>query len=358
MRTFPRGRRTAAAGLVGALALLLGGCARPGFPPGGPIDTIPPGVLDTTPADSSVRVPPGEGVEISFSEPMDRVSVRDGLKMYPPPPGLSLHWSGPRVRVTWEGALAPGTTYHLVLSAKARDTHLVPMGKAIHIRFSTGDSLDPGAVRGVLRAKTLSTKNVPLVLYPDSLGARPDFGAVLPAYATESDTSGVYEFSAVHLGAYTVHALYDRNRDGYLDTTADLAVSFPEVVRLTPVRAVADSINLIAVDPLAPAVVSGRIVAADSLAHYRVEARSDSDTTYVVQRVERTGRGEFVLRLPAGRYRLAAVRLPGPGDVPPRLVVPLPGVIEAKPEQEFPGRDFNFPAESGAPSGAPEAPRE
>jgi hypothetical protein len=346
-----------AASLAG-LALLFGGCARSGFPPGGPIDTIAPVVLFSTPADSSVRVSAAEGIGIEFTESMDRPSVEDGLKMYPPPPELSFHWSGRRLRVTWAGSLAAATTYHLVLSGNARDSHQVPMRTAFHIRFSTGDSLDPGSISGVLRAKTLARQNVPIVLYPDSLGGRIDFGAGQPVYATETDTAGAYDFTAVHLGAYTLHALYDRNRDSYIDTTSDLVIHYPDVIRLTPERAVADSINLTAVDPQAPAIISGRIVTADSLSHFRVEARPDSDSTYVVRRVERIGRGDYALRVPAGRYRVTAVRLAGPADVPPRLEVPLPELLDVKPEEEVPGRDFEFPAEPGAPSGAPGRPRE
>jgi Bacterial Ig-like domain len=344
--------------LLGAFAFLVGACARSGFPPGGPIDTIPPTILLTVPADSSLRVPRDQEVEITFSESVDRTSVQDGIKMYPPPPDLSFHWSKHRVRVNWEGTLAAGTTYHLLLSGNARDTHGVPMRRALHLRFSTGDSLDPGSIGGVLRAKILPNQNVPIALYPDSLGMRPDFGTVLPVYATETDTAGAYDFTAIHLGTYTLHALYDRNRDGYIDTTSDLAVTYPDAIRLTPERSVADSINLIAVDPQAPAVISGRIVGADSLARYRIEARPDSDSTFVVRRVERIGRGDYVLRVSAGRYRLSAVRMPGPGDVPPRLEVRLPDVIEVKPEEEYPGRNFEFPAETGAPSGAPGAPPE
>jgi hypothetical protein len=319
---------------------------------------IPPAILQTSPADSSVRVAPDEGVTILFSEPMNRATVQDGLKMYPPPSNLAFHWAGRRLRVTWEGTLAPHTTYQLVLSANARDEHEVGMGSAVHVRFSTGDSLDPGVVRGVLRAKTLATKGVPMALYPETLGSRPDFAAIPPAYGTETDTAGAYEFRAVHLGGYTLHALYDRNRDGYIDPTTDLVLSFPEPIRLTPERSVADSINLIAVDPQAPAILSGRIVAADSLGHYRVEARADTDSVYVVARADRVGPGEYVLRVPPGRYRLDALRLAGPGDVPPRLVVPLAGVIEAKPEAEYPGRDFEFPVEPGGPAGEPAVPPE
>jgi hypothetical protein len=353
------GRAGGAAPALAALAaaLLLSGCARSGFPPGGPIDTTPPTVLEVTPADSSVHVPAEEAVEIDFSESMDHASVQDGLRMFPPPRGLSLHWSGKRLRVSWQDSLAPATTYHVVLSGTAKDAHAVPMGKELHVRFSTGDSLDPGSISGVVRAKTLGTKGVPIVVYPESLGMRPDFGSLTPTYATETDTSGAYDFTAIHLGAYTLHALYDRNHDNYIDTTSDLVITYPEPIRLTPEHAVADSINLTAVDPHAPAVISGRIVTADSLFRYRIEARPDTDSTYVVQKVERQGHGDYVLRVPPGRYRLAAVRLAGPGNEPPRLTVTLPDVIDGKPEQEYPGRDFEFPPKAEAAPAPPGAPK-
>jgi hypothetical protein len=303
-----------------------------------------------SPADSSTAVPRGGPIEIAFSEGMDRVAVRDGLHLYPPIGELSLDWSGKRLRVGWSGLLEENTTYQLVLSAGARDLHGVILGTPLHLRFSTGDSLDPGAVRGVLRAKTLPTKNVPLVLYADSADTVPDFAERPPLYATETDTSGAYAFTALRVGrAYTVHALYDRNRDGYIDPEADLAISRPGAIQLTPERVVADSINLTAVDPLAPAVISGTIAVPDSIARYRVEARPDSGTVEAARRVERVGRGEYVLRVPAGRYRLVASRLAGPDGVPTRLDLPPGPPIDAQAEAEVPGRDFEFPGWAGTP---------
>lgn len=126
-----------------------------------------------------------------------------------------------------------------------------------------------------------------------------------------------------------------------------------------PERAVADSINLTAVDPQAPAVVTGTIAARDSTARYRVEARADSDTAFVAQRVERTGPGEYVLRLPAGRYRLRAVRLAGPGGRPPRAEVSRPEVLEATPEAGIVGPRFEFQQAPAPPPPPPgEAPPE
>jgi len=213
----------------------------------------------------------------------------------------------------------------------------VILGRPLHIRFSTGDSLDPGVIRGVLRAKKLATKNVPMALYEDSAGVAPDFANLQPLYATETDTAGAYAFTALRLGrAYTVHALYDRNRDSYIDPEVDLVVSHPGAIQLTPEHAVADSINLTAVDPLEPAVISGKIAAPDSTARYRVEARPDSGLSITERHVERVGRGAYVLRVEAGRYRLVAIRMAGPGGIPQRLELPPGPLLDARPESELP----------------------
>ena len=329
-------------------AVLLGGCAKPDFPPGGPVDTTPPRVLVTVPADSTTRVPPGTEIEILFSETMDRASVRDGFHIYPPPGGPSYHWSGRRFRVSWAGALSPATTYQAFLSAGARDAHGVPMGVPITIRFTTGDSLDPGKIRGVVRARTLPTKGVPIWAYPDSLGLRPDFSNATPSYATETDTSAAFALTGLPLGrGFTVHAAYDLNRSGAIDSATDIVASYPSVIRLTPERPVADSINIVAVDPHAPALVSGTLFSPDSTSRYRVEARSDSDTTFV-RFIERKGPGDYLLRIPAGSYRLRAYRVAATPQVPP-AEVRREGILVTRPEETYEHLDFHFGADVTPP---------
>jgi len=332
-------RRAAFAGAL-AGAALLGGCAKPDFPPGGPIDTVPPRVLLTTPADSTTRVPPQVEIQLLFSEPMDRVSVRDGFKIYPPPGAPSYHWSGRQLRVSWEAPLRPTTTYLAFLSAGVKDTHGVPLGSPVTIRFSTGDSLAPGRITGVLRARTLPTKGVPIWAYPDSLGRIPDFANVQPSYATETDTAAAYALSGLPLGqGFTIHAVFDLNRNGSFDSLTDIAASYPSAIRLTLERPVADSINLVAVDPRAPATLTGKISSPDSTARFRVEARSDSDTTFI-RTVERTGPGDYILRVPPGRYRLRALRLPGRAGEPTEAR--REGFLEALPEEQYEHIDFRL----------------
>jgi len=320
------------------LAALLSGCAKPEFPPGGPIDTTPPRAVLTSPADSTMRVPAEAGIEILFSEPMDRVSVRDGLRIFPPPGTPSYHWNGRRFKVSWAEPLTPNTTYQAFLSAGARDVHGVTLGLPITIRFTTGDSLDPGKIRGVLRAKTLPMHGVPIWVFPDSLGLHPDLANAVPSYVTETDTAGAYALGGLPLKrGLTVHAAYVLNRGGSIDT---LVASYPSVIRLTPERPVADSINIVAVDPRAPATVSGTVFAADSLARYRVEARSDSDTTFV-RYVERKGPGDYRLGLPAGPYRLRAMRMPGTTGGP-AAVIRRESILITNPESTYEHIDFRF----------------
>jgi len=334
------------------MAMLLCGCAKSAFPPGGPVDTTAPSIMLTVPADSSLRVPADQGIEILFSEPMDHNSVRDGIRVYPPPGAQMYDWSGRRVRVTWAQPLRPGTTYQAFLSSGARDAHGVTLGRSLTIRFSTGDSLDHGVITGVLRAKTLPTRGVPILAYPESLGLVPDFANVDPAYATETDTSAVYALVGLPMGeGFTIHALYDVNRSGSFDTGLDLVASFPDVIRLTPERAVADSINLVAVDPRAPALVSGTIFSPDSTLRFRVEARADSDTT-TVRSVARTGPGDYLLRLAPGRYRLRAIRLSVETNAPPTAEIRREDVLEARAEGEYEHLDFRF-ERAGTPATPP-----
>lgn len=266
--------------------------------------------MATSPADSAVNVGSDTGIELLFSEAMDRASVRDNLRLYPPPGRLTYKWSGHRFRIEWGDSLAPGTTYQLFLSGRARDLRGVPLGARFQLRFSTGATMAPGRIEGTLRAKTLGVSGVPILLFPDSLGLRPDTTSNFePTYQTETDTAGVYRFSGLTLDrGYTVHAFYDRNGDSYLDGETEVVAGYASVVRLTPERMLADSINIVAVDPKAPALLNGSIASPDSSARFMIEARAAADSM-LVARTDRIGPGPFGLRVPAGSYRLSARRL-------------------------------------------------
>jgi hypothetical protein len=282
-------------------------------------------------------------VEFLFSEGMDHGSVRDAARIRPPLERPQYGWSGRRFRMAWGEPLRPNTTYHVVLRGSARDSHGMPMGAPVSIHFSTGDSLAPGRISGVLRAITLPRSGVPILVFPGATGDRPDTSADFePLYEAATDTAGIYSITGVALEQpYRVFAFYDKNANNSYDEELDVLAGYRDPIRLTPDRTVADSINIVAVDPRAPAVLSGTIAATDSTARYRVEARGAPDST-VARRVERTGPGPFTLRVPAGSWSLRALRVPGPDGKPSALEVRSGEVFDLKPEEERRGLLFDF----------------
>lgn len=345
---------TLAAGAV----LVVAGCAKSVFPPGGPLDVVPPRVIATTPADSTVRVAANTGVDFLFSEDMDHGSVRDATRIRPPVERPQFRWSGRHFRVFWGESLRANTTYHVVLRGSVRDGHGVPLGAPVSIHFSTGDSLAPGKITGVLRTKRLPRANIPILVFSDSLGARPDTGVTFePLYEAGTDTAGVYTITGMTTGPeYRVFAFFDKNTNNAYDTDQDVLAPYPEPIRLTPERPVADSINIVAVDPREPAVLSGTIVASDSTARYRVEARGDPDTTVTAPPVQRIGPGAFSMRVPAGHWTMRALRLEGLGGSPPRLELRLPELLELRPEEDRGGFTFDFRPLEGPVAPRPPAP--
>ena len=325
-----------------AAAVVFSGCARSVFPPGGPIDTIPPRITASTPGDSVTNVPVDASVEILFSEAMERSSVVDGVRIYPPPGREDYKWDGKTLRVEWDRPLAAATTYIVLVSGNVRDARGVRMGTPFRIRFSTGAALDSGSVSGVLRARTLRKQVVPILAFYDTLGLRPDTLGLQASYATETDTGGAYVLSGLPVNrGFTIHALFDLNNNGAIDPEGDLIASYPSVIRLTPERSAADSINITAVDPRAPAVLNGTIVTQDSTARFRVEAQETVDSS-LVRRVERVGPGGFTLRVPTGSYRLRATVVPPAESMEEPQTLQWQDVIHVDPEEEYGPFEFTF----------------
>lgn len=337
-----RRQAVAAAAVALALAAALGGCARSVFPPGGPIDTIPPLVVAVTPADSAVNVPRDVQIEVIFSESMDRASVRDGIRVYPPVGKLNLDWSGRRVRIQWDKPLAESTSYVLLLSARSRDARGVFMGNPRTVRFSTGNEIARGKIRGVVRGRTLRRQGVSILAYADTL-ARPDTtGSLAPSYATETDTAGVYELTGLPANhAFHVYAFYDLNANGSFEPDADLMAPYPGVVRLTPAHEEADSINIVAVDPRAPATLNGIIASHDSTARFEIVARDVADSS-LFRRVQRVGPGSFTLKVPPGTYRLKATRLATPQTAEGEVELLREEPIVTKAEETYGPFTFEF----------------
>jgi hypothetical protein len=105
-----------------ALALALAavaapGCARKLAPSGGPRDVSAPLLLATSPDSGAVGVDTAAAIRLTFSEPMDRASVRAATIA----PGVRSGPSRAAARCLPAGEAAGGRSGYVVLAAGARD---------------------------------------------------------------------------------------------------------------------------------------------------------------------------------------------------------------------------------------------
>lgn len=91
-----------------------------------------PTVVAATPIDGTAGVPVDAVLEIEFDRLMDTAAVEAAITV-DPPASVRATWSGPIVRLAFEPALDPGTTYEVRIGTAAADT----AGNALPVPFTT-----------------------------------------------------------------------------------------------------------------------------------------------------------------------------------------------------------------------------
>lgn len=201
--------------------LFIGGCARQGFPPGGPEDRTPPEVVATWPPANAVQVPPIAQVSLTFSEKMQRQSVEQALFVVPRPPGTtSLRWRGRTLLISFSEALRLGRTYVVTVGTDARDLRNNRLAQAFSLAFSTGGSLDSCAVSGQVFG-TGQLAGTSIWAFDLSADANPDPSTTPPDYVTQCGATGEYLLRSMAPGTYRLFAVLDRNGNQRYDAEYD-----------------------------------------------------------------------------------------------------------------------------------------
>ena len=254
------------AGSLYLLLILVSGCATPIRPSGGPVDSTPPRLLSSVPANGDVRVE-AERVVLEFSERLDESSASRAVAVAPTldsPPQIRVR--GRRLEIAFPDSLRPQTTYVISLGTELKDEHGVALQRPITMAFATGDVLDRGRIAGKLvdPASNSGTGGFQLFAYrlpaafgvldslaipPDSVEALfrgpharyrlPDPRTDAPTYSTETNGDGSFQFDYLREGPYFVVALEDLNRNRRAEDGERFAISHQPVS-----VAVADSLAL------------------------------------------------------------------------------------------------------------------
>jgi hypothetical protein len=259
-------RRTLTLLLAGGL---VAGCAKEGFPPGGPVDAVPPEVVTSVPPPGELEVDRGQPIVLRFSEAMDHQSVERALFFTPDiGPLLRVSWHGEELRLFPRVSLRENTTFVVTLGADAADVRRNRMGRTFTLAFSTGETLDDASVSGTVFEEGRPTAGAWIWVYPagdaaSDLRADPALasqreGPILPLYVFQSDDDGSYEAGHLARGTYRVFAFRDAdNRRFWEPDREPLAVPPADVVFEAPDdRVTGLNLNLAPRDTLGPFVRS------------------------------------------------------------------------------------------------------
>ena len=234
-------------------------CARQMPPPGGPPDETPPRVVDTVPADESVRVGLDTPIRIRFSEGMDRRSVERALFISPQSAReLDFRWRRDVLEIRLPDGLQADRTYLVTVGQESADEWRNRMRSSYSFGFATGDRLNRGELNGrVLKSKG-QTGQVFVWAYDLSVVTAPDPGRYRPTYVTQPDETGHFALPRLGSGNYRIFAFGDQNNDRTYSSGDWLALPPGDVVLTDEGRVRLGDLKLAVRDTSAPALVAAR----------------------------------------------------------------------------------------------------
>ena len=207
-------------------ALCLRACANKGMgPQGGPKDTMPPDILNVTPANGSVNFS-GNTIVIQCNEYLQMKDAANQVHMSPPQRRTpTVKALGKKVVVTFEEPLRDSTTYLIDFGKSICDLNEGNPIESYAYAFSTGPQIDTLQMSGVLiNAENLNPISDMLVGIHDDLRDSAFLNKVFVSIA-RTDEKGHFTLRNLHAGKYHIYALNDISKDYVYQPGEGLAFS-------------------------------------------------------------------------------------------------------------------------------------
>jgi uncharacterized protein (DUF2141 family) len=239
------------------------GCAQIGTPTGGPRDTIPPVLLNATPANNTLNFT-GNRAIFTFNEYVHIDKLQENLLVSPTPkipPNITSKLKTVTIKI--RDTLEPNTTYRYDFGNSIQDINENNPLKNFSYLFSTGSYIDSLQFSGnVQLAETGKIDTSLLVLLYKDL----DDSAVLkrkPRFITRLNKKGDFTFRNLPGGIYHIYALGDEsgqkiyNNNDELFAFADTTITIADSTKPVNLLAYAQE------KPKPKSNVSGKVVAPD-----------------------------------------------------------------------------------------------
>ncbi len=226
--------------ILSGLLLATLACAKIVPPTGGPTDETSPEIVAYAPDSNGVRVGRDDPLSLSFSEKMNKSSVRDWLLIAPWPGKLECRWDRNAMTCVPLDGWADETAYVVMLAAKAFDKQRNTLEKPFYLSFTTGDSLPTGWITGRVITRSIGAEGLLIILLPwPASGTLQDYlgsgGLDVRGSALrlgETDHEGRFELRSVRWDReYVLVAMWDSNGNRVYDETEDLLSYLDRPVR-------------------------------------------------------------------------------------------------------------------------------
>ena len=211
-------RRAAQVVLLFSPAMLFFSCANQQPPDGGPVDTTPPEVVSFFPNQGALQFH-DRRIVIEFSKYVEERTVEESIFISPYVGELEFDWSGKEVEVRFGQPLHERTTYVINLGTDVKDlkTPANRMASAFSLAFSTGDSLDRGAIEGKVLPRKFEGPASGVMIFAYKLeGVKTDTlnpRTSAPDYISQTGKDGSFFLHHVAFSAYRLFAVRDEYRN-------------------------------------------------------------------------------------------------------------------------------------------------
>src|SRR5210317_223471 len=208
--------------------VVISGCAKRGSPTGGPVDSIPPVLINASPKTNSTNFDSKE-IRLTFDEFVKLDKVDEQLIISPPLNKSSyevkpLNGVTKKVFLEFIDSLETETTYSINFGNSIKDNNEGNPLTFFSYTFSTGETIDSLYVRGnISDAFDIDTDNyISIHLYRiDSVFNDSIIFNSRPTYISNSLDSTSYQFKNIKEGKYLIIAIKDIDNNYFFDPFYD-----------------------------------------------------------------------------------------------------------------------------------------
>jgi hypothetical protein len=226
-------------------SLIFINCANQMSPPGGPIDTEPPRIIETEPTPNTLNYKSNK-FHFEFDKYVERRSFEEAVFVSPANVlKPKFEWSGEEVDVILPYELKDNKTYSITVGTDVVDIHnRNRMAESYTLAFSTGDKIDSFSISGkvydgntsgiLISAYKIDSSNI------DTL----DPAKVIPDYTTQTGKDGDFTLKNLGTGTFRIFAIHDEYKNLVYDAMLDKIGSYWDEISLNDKKTFAAGIRI------------------------------------------------------------------------------------------------------------------